>query len=127
MEWIAAVTGIALVEYMVFSFRAGSARGTYDVPAPAVSGHEMFERHFRVHQNTMEQLIVFIPSMWIFGLYVHATAAAILGLVFVIARALYAVTYVQDPAKRTAGFVAGFLVNVVLLLGSIGGAIRAAM
>ena len=127
MEWIAVVTGLALVEYMVFSFRAGSARGTYNVAAPAVSGNEIFERHFRVHQNTLEQLIVFIPAMWIFGLYVSATIGAGLGVVFLIGRAVYAVTYVQEPTKRTAGFVAGFLVNVVLVLGSIGGAIRAAM
>ena len=127
MEWIAVVTGLALVEYMVFSIRAGSARGTYGVEAPAISGNEIFERHFRVHQNTMEQLVVFIPAIWIFGTYVNATVAAGLGVVFLIGRALYAVTYVQEPGKRTGGFVAGFLVNVVLVLGSIGGAISAAM
>lgn len=127
MEWIAAITGLALVEYMIFAFRAGAARGKYNVPAPAISGNEIFERHFRVHQNTMEQLIVFIPALWMFGLYVHATSAAILGLVFVIGRAIYGVAYVQDPTKRSAGFGIGFLANAILLLGSIGGAISAAL
>ena len=127
MEWIAVITGIALIEYMVFGFRAGSARGKYDVPAPKISGNEIFERHFRVHQNTMEQLVVFIPSLWIFATYTSATIAAALGAVFVIARPFYGLAYVADPGKRTAGFAAGFLANVALVLGAIGGALMSAI
>lgn len=127
MELVAIVTALALIEYMAFSFRVGMARGKYDVAAPATSGHEIFDRHFRVQQNTLEQLIVFLPSLWIFATYVNPTIAAGLGLAFIVGRALYGLTYVQDPGKRTAGFVTGFLANVALVLGSLGGAISALM
>ena len=125
MEWIALVTALALIEYMAFSLRVGMARGKYDVPAPAVRGHEMFERHFRVQQNTMEQLIVFLPSLWMFARYTNETIGAILGLIFIGARALYGINYVADPTKRGAGFLIGYLANLALLLGAIGGAVQA--
>ena len=112
---------------MVFAFRVGSARGTYDVPAPRISGNEIFERHFRVHQNMMEQLVVFLPALWLFGTYVSASIGALVGVAFLVGRGLYAASYVAEPQKRTVGFVIGFLSNVVLVLGSLGGAIMAAL
>ena len=125
MEIIAIITVVALLEYMVFSFQVGSARGKYNVPAPATTGNEIFERLNRVQQNTLEQLIVFLPSLWIFALHTSATGAAILGTLFIIGRAIYAITYVADPAKRTVGFLLGFLANTVLLLGGLYGATKA--
>lgn len=54
----------------VFSFSrggrvvvAGRAHGTYHVEAPATTGAPTFERYFRVHQNSMEALVVFIPAL----------------------------------------------------------------
>ncbi len=125
MAVIAIVTGLALIEYMAFSVRVGMARGKYGVEAPATSGDEIFERHYRVQQNTLEQLMVFLPSLWLFAQFVSINVAAGLGLVFIAGRALYAVSYIADPKKRTAGFLIGYLANAVLVLGSIGGAVRA--
>lgn len=125
MAVIAIVTGLALIEYMAFSLRVGMARGKYGVEAPATSGDEIFERHYRVQQNTLEQLMVFLPSLWLFAQFVSINVAAGLGLVFIAGRALYAVSYIADPKKRTAGFLIGYLANAVLVLGSIGGAVRA--
>lgn len=125
MAVIAIVTGLALIEYMAFSVRVGMARGKYGVEAPATSGDEIFERHYRVQQNTLEQLMVFLPSLWLFAQFVNINVAAGLGLVFIAGRALYAVSYIADPKKRTAGFLIGYLANAVLVLGSIGGAVRA--
>lgn len=125
MAVITIVTGLALIEYMAFSVRVGMARGKYGVEAPATSGDEIFERHYRVQQNTLEQLIVFLPSLWLFAQFVSINVAAGLGLVFIAGRALYAVSYIADPKKRTAGFLIGYLANAVLVLGSIGGAVRA--
>ena len=76
------------------------ARSTYKVVAPAVTGHEAFERTFRVQQNTIEQLIVVLPSMWIFGLTASPIWAALLGLVFVVARAFYAYGYIKTGGGR---------------------------
>jgi glutathione S-transferase len=125
MEFVAVVIVLALLEYVVFGMLVGRARGVYGVKAPAVSGHEIFDRYFRVHQNTLELLVVFVPGMWLFGLYVDPTWAALLGLVYVVARILYLRGYVRDPAKREAGFAMSVLPILVLLVGALWGAGRA--
>ena len=125
MEAIAIVTALALLQAFVFAFLVGKARGTYNVPAPAMSGNENFEREFRVHQNTVEQLIIVIPTMWIFGTFVHVMTAAGLGLVFVISRFIYRKAYLADPGSRSTGFTIGAICEMTLILGSlIGPAIR---
>jgi uncharacterized MAPEG superfamily protein len=124
MEYVAMVILLALVEYAAFGGLVGRARGKYGVHAPAVSGHPVFERYFRVQQNTLEQLVVFVPAIWLFGTYVDATWAALLGLVFVVARVLYLVGYVKDPAKREVGFALSSISVVALLLGALWGVAR---
>jgi uncharacterized membrane protein YecN with MAPEG domain len=124
MEPVAIVIVIALLEYVVFGALVGRARGRYGVKAPATSGHEVFERYFRVHYNTLELLVAFVPAMWLFGTYVSPTWAALLGLVFVAGRMLYLLSYVKDPAKREIGFGLSVLPIGVLLIGALWGAAR---
>ena len=119
---IAIVGLLALAQYLLFSLQVGMARGQYEIEAPAVSGHPVFERRLRVQQNTLEQLILFLPSLWLFGIYVSAFFGALLGLVFIVGRFLYSAGYVTEPGKRTLGFAIGFLVQVTLLLGALIGA-----
>ena len=122
MQIVAVVIGLALVEYIWFSMRCGQVRGRRDVAAPAMSGDPEFERALRVQYNTIEQLVVFVPSMLLFGFYVDAIAAAAIGLVFVLGRYLYARAYWADPANRGPGFLLTVLSNAVLLLGGMAGA-----
>jgi glutathione S-transferase len=126
MNLVAIVIGFALIEYFVFGLLVGRARGQYGVAAPAMSGHPIFERYMRVHQNTLEQLVVFVPAMLIFGVYVSGTIAALLGLVWIAGRALYLRGYVADPARRSTGFALTALPQLILLLGGIVGAVLAA-
>ena len=122
MPLLAIVTLLAVLEYVVISLLVARARGQYGIKAPATSGHEMFDRYFRVQQNTIEQLLVFLPSLWIFGSYVSAPVGALLGLVFIAGRALYLRGYVADPAQRSLGFQLSFAPSVVMLIGGLIGA-----
>jgi len=126
MNVVAIVIGLALVEYFVFGILVGRARQQYGVAAPAMSGHPLFERYVRVHQNTMEQLVVFVPAMVMFGTYVSSTVAALLGLVWIAGRVVYLRGYVADPAQRGTGFALSALPQLVLLLGGVVGALVAA-
>jgi glutathione S-transferase len=121
MDLIAAVTVLISIQYLVFLMQVGNARGKTGVQAPATSGDPAFERYFRVQQNTLEQLVMVIPSLWLFGYYVHEEIGAGLGLAFFIGRILYSRSYVDDPAKRGIGFMIGGLATMALLLGAGGG------
>jgi len=123
MNAIALVTAFALIEYLWIGFSVGQARTQYGVAAPATSGNEIFERWFRVQQNTLEQLVVFLPSLWLFGHYVSGRIGALIGLVFIAGRYLYARGYIEDPAKRGRGFMIGFGATAVLLVGGLIGAL----
>ncbi len=122
MEIVYVVMGLALLQFFFFAILTGMQRVKTGVTAPAISGNEVFERYFRVQYNTMEQLIIFLPSMVMFGTYVSTTWAAILGSVFIIGRFIYLKLYVSNPKKRGIGFGLTMLPNLTLLLGGIGGA-----
>jgi len=117
MDLVALVLALALLQYIVFAVLVGRARGTYGVKAPAVTGHEVFERYFRVQQNTLELLVIFVPALWLFGQYVSATWASILGAVYLVGRVLYLKSYVADPAKRGAGFGLSMLPIMAMVIG----------
>ena len=125
MEYVAIVTALALLVYMYMAFQVGAGRGKYNVEAPAISGNPTWERLYRVQTNTVEQLVIFLPALWIFAYLGNPVWAAAIGSVFVIGRVIYMVTYVQDPARRTIGFLLGFLANAVLVIGVLVQAVRA--
>ena len=116
---------LALIEFIVFGFAVGRARVRYHVPAPATSGNEVFERYFRVQMNTLEQLVIFLPSILLFAHYFSAYLAAALGALFIIGRALYFRSYVKEPKSREPGFMLSLIPNLVLLIGAMIGALRA--
>jgi len=119
VELVGLVTIFAVFEYAIFAFLVGLARGRTGVVAPVISGNPEFERYFRVQQNTLERLVIFIPSLWVFSYFVNPTAGAIAGVVFIVSRAAYCIGYVSDPPKRKLGYNLGELANNVLMLGSI--------
>ena len=125
MELVFLVILLALIEYVVFSGLVGRARAKYGVRAPATTGHPDFERVNRVHQNTLEALIVFIPAVWIFGLYLSARWAAALGVLFIVARVIYAIGYLRAAEKRGPGAGLTGLANVALIIGALVGVVRA--
>jgi uncharacterized membrane protein YecN with MAPEG domain len=125
MASVALVASLMLLVYIAIFVGVGRARASYKVEAPAVTGHPIFERHFRVQQNTVEQLVLFFPALFLFAQFVSAGWASILGLVFIAGRVVYAVGYVRDPGKRGPGFLIGSVANLVLVLGALLGSARA--
>ena len=127
MAYVQLMIVLALIEFVVFGYAVAAARTRYNVPAPATGGHEVFERYFRAHMNTLEQLVVFLPSIWLFAHYINAWIAVALGALFIIGRALYFRGYVQSAQARHAGFMISGIPNVTLLIGALIGVLRAVM
>jgi glutathione S-transferase len=125
MSWVVIVTALALIQFHYFGIMVGKMRAKHAVSAPETVGDPEFMRMFRVHQNTLEQLIVFIPGLWMFAHYFNPLWAAGIGLVFIVSRFVYFTGYVNDPKSRGRGFVLGFLSQAILVGGAIFGAIRA--
>jgi glutathione S-transferase len=127
MPLVQIVLTLALVQFLFFCFAVGKARGTYKVAAPATTGNEMFERYFRVQMNTLELLVIFIPSTLISAQYFGAYVVAGLGVIYLIGRMIYFTNYVKDPKSRSMGYGLSALPVLVLLAGALVGAVRAAI
>ena len=127
MELVAIVASVALLEYTAFVWRAGKARGEAGVPAPAMSGHPNFERHVRVQENTVEQLVLFVPMLWLATAVVGDLWAAEIGAVWVVGRVVYTVGYSKEAAKRGPGFLLTILPTAVLTVIALWGVIQAIM
>jgi len=123
MLYVQIVLALALLQFIFFGMAVGRARGKYQCPAPATTGNEIFERYFRVQMNTLEQLVVFIPSIFLFAYLVDARWAAGLGVVYLIGRSLYFMAYVRDPKSRGLGFALSALPNMALVIGALVGAV----
>ena len=119
MEYVAIVVMLTLIQYTWFSIQVGRARGRFAVQVPATSGSDGFERYFRAHQNTTEQLVIFLPAIFACGYYVNAIFAAAMGLFFLIGRWLYFRGYTDPEKSRTAGFAIGMLANVLMILSTL--------
>jgi glutathione S-transferase len=123
--YTAAVTLLALLVYLVISGHAGRARTKYGVTAPAVTGSEMFERAYRVQMNTLEQMAFFLPSLWLYAVLVSDKGAAVGGVIWILARIVYAIAYNRDPKTRGFGAAVSALAQVGLFLGAAYGVVRA--
>ena len=117
------ITALALLVYLVLTINVGRARSKYQVIPPATTGNENFERVLRVQQNTLEQLVFFLPLLWLFSLYVSPLWGGIIGTVWLIGRIVYAWGYYQAAEKRLPGFAMSSLSSMVLLVGSLIGII----
>jgi uncharacterized MAPEG superfamily protein len=123
MNYVHIVAVLATIQYCLFGVLVGRARGKYGIQAPATSGHELFERLFRVQMNTLEQLVAFLPALLIASAYWPNVVIAGIGVVYLIGRFLYWRLYISDPAKRGAGFLLTVLPTFVLLIASPLGAL----
>lgn len=119
MDYAIIVGVLALIQFSVFGILVGRARGKYNVPAPAVTGDPIFERYFRVQQNTAEQLILFLPALFLASHLWNPVYAAGLGIFYLAGRLLYLRSYISEPNSRVAGFALTFLPSVIMLIASL--------
>jgi hypothetical protein len=105
MELVYVTIVLAVLEYMVMGALVGFARTKYN--------------------NTLENLIIFIPTVWIFATYFSELWAAILGFLFVVGRAIYAVGYLKAAEKRSIGAGITGIVEMALVVGCLIGLARA--
>ena len=104
------ITLLTVLLMFGLAFNVGRARGKYQVKAPAVTGHELFERAYRIQLNTIENVLMFLPVLWLYAIFLSDKGAGDSGLIWLIARVWYAIAYQLNPAKRGLGFIISILV-----------------
>jgi glutathione S-transferase len=124
LHFAAIITLFSLLLFLGTIFAVGAARTKYNIKAPATTGNDDFERVFRVQMNTLENLVLFLPALWLFNIYVSPFWAGIIGAVWVLGRVYYAVSYIRSAAARSAGYGIGLLAFAVLAVGAAIGIIQ---
>jgi glutathione S-transferase len=118
--YVAIVTLLALLTYAWMGTRVSAARGKAGIRPPAMTGDPLLERTIRAHYNTLEWLPIFLPSLWLFAIYWNSTAAAIIGLIWIVGRIIYFLGYTTEASKRGTGFLIQVLATAALLFGALG-------
>lgn len=126
MNYLDLVAVLAILQLVFFAVLVGRARGLYSVKAPATSGHEMFERAYRVQMNTLELMVAFLPALYIAARYWPASYVAAIGAVYLLGRMIYWRSYTARPASRGIGFALSMLPILGLLIGALIGIVRGA-
>lgn len=119
MQYVDIVAMLAIVQYLVFGSLVGRARGQYGVKAPAVSGHEQFERVYRVQMNTLELLVAFLPALYAAARYWPGWIVAAIGAIYLVGRVLYWQAYVTSPDRRGLGFMLSITPVICLALAAL--------
>ncbi|WOJ92898.1 MAPEG family protein [Congregibacter variabilis] len=115
MNYVHIVAVLAISQFIYLAIMVGRARGKYSIDAPATTGHEMFDRAFRIQMNTLEQLVCFLPALLLADVYWPGTVIAAIGAVYIVGRVLYASSYTKDPATRALGFALSIMPTFTLL------------
>ena len=121
--YTAIVTLLAVALYFFFATRVAVARGKFGVKHPATAGNPDFERIFRAHVNTLEWMPTFVLPLWLCAIYFSDAAAAVLGLVWIIGRAVYFSGYSRAVEKRLPGFFIQATACLLLFIGAAAGII----
>ena len=124
--WTATVTLLIGFFYFYTAFRVGNLRAKYGIKAPLTGGHHEFDRAFRVQLNTLEQMWIVLPFLWVAAFYPipWAWLAPLTALVWVLSRIVYRLGYMADPDKRLAGAMLGGFCNLVLFIIAASGVAR---
>lgn len=123
-QWTSWITLATLLMYFWIIFNVGKARGQYQIEAPCIDGPAEFLRVLRVQMNTVEQLVFFMPALWLCAYWYSDRMAALGGAIWIVGRIWYALGYYRDAAKRSGGFLVSTLAAIALVLGAAYGLLR---
>lgn len=122
--WPALTTlGIVLLFFLTAA-NVGRQRTLYKIGPPHTSGHPMLERAYRVQMNTLEWGAIFLPLLWICALFLNPAWASIGGVVWIVSRAMYALSYMKNPETRLPGFMINLITVAVMFFASLWGVLR---
>ena len=122
-QYTSIVTMIVVLFYFFIATRVPLARRKYNVQLPAINGHPDFERVFRVHQNTLEWMPIFLPSLWLCAIHLTDVGAAVLGVIWIVGRFIYYIGYAREVQRRLPGFFIQSFACLLLIVGAIAGMI----
>jgi glutathione S-transferase len=127
--WTAIVTLLTGLFYFYTAFRVGNLRGKHKIIAPAIGGHPEFDRAYRVQPNTLEQMGIFLPFLWVAAFYPVGWAwlAPLIGFIWLIGRIVYLRGYMADPRNRLIGAMTSGLCSMVLFVVAATGVVRACL
>jgi uncharacterized membrane protein YecN with MAPEG domain len=125
--WTAIATLAIGLFYFYTTMLVGKMRGRHKILAPATSGHPEFDRAFRVQLNTLEQMGLFLPFLWVAAFYPVRWdwLAPLMGFVWLVGRILYMQGYMTEPAKRAFGGVIAAIATLVVFVTAVSGVGRA--
>jgi glutathione S-transferase len=116
----ALATGLVILVYVWTGLTVGKARKAHGVDYPDTVGNDAFNRVWRAHQNTLEALPQFIPSLWLFAVIVSDAWAGTLALLWAVGRILYVKGYAEAAEKRSTGFFISLVATATALFGALG-------
>jgi glutathione S-transferase len=119
MALMCLMTLLMLIVYMWTGINVGRARGRLGVAAPATTGPDDFNRIYRAHMNTLEQLVIALPAFWVFNLFQAARWAALLMAIWCVGRVIYVLGYARAAEKRELGFIMSYIPTLAAILGSL--------
>ncbi|MGE0665140.1 MAG: MAPEG family protein [Sphingomonadales bacterium] len=120
----ALVTVAAILYTFMLGARVGALRGKTGVTAPATTGDPLFERAFRIHMNTTEQLVVFLPVLWLSVQVIGDAWSGLIGVLWLAGRIIYATTYMKNPATRAPGMMITLSATMILVVATVVGVAR---
>ena len=122
---VAIDTLLAVLITFLASGRVSQMRMKHGIHGPATVGHPDFERAFRAHLNTVENMILYIPLLWMAAFFYGGQLPFWVGLVWIVGRGLYIIGYAtNDTRKRGPGALLSYIsragLAVLAVLGLLG-------
>jgi glutathione S-transferase len=119
----ALVAFFALLVYLALAINVARKRRRLGIEPPTMDGPPDFVRAIRIHLNTLEHIVLFLPALALFTIFQGGFWAAVIGVFWPVGRIIYAVCYARDPRSRLPGFIMAMLATLILLFGGALGAL----